>query len=345
MHKPTLTFIMGTILLIGLAGCAETSQTTPGGTAPRITLGAYTTPREAYQELIPLFQARYQSETGQTVTFEESYLGSGAQSRAIVEGFEADIAALSLQADIDRITRAGLITHDWQSKPFNGMVSTSVVVLGVRRGNPLGITGWHDLARPGLSVLTPNPQTSGGAMWNILAVYGAALRGQVAGVPADDPVAAQNFLQAMLKNVIAMDKSARESLTNFEAGIGDVIITYENEMIVGRNSGQDYEYIIPSSTIIIENPIAIIDAHVDKHGNRVAVEAFVDFLFTPQAQNVFARYGLRSPDPAVAQATAATFPPIQDTFTIAFFGGWDKVTLEIFGEQGVYTRAIAESQR
>lgn len=310
-----------------------------------ITLGAYTTPREAYGKLIPLFRQQWQEQTGQEVVFQESYLGSGAQSRAIVEGFEADVAALSLEADITRIQEAGLITHDWKATPTKGMVSNSIVVFAVRKGNPKGIRDWADLAKPGVQILTPNPKTSGGAMWNVLALYGAALRGYVEGVPAGDEAAAFEFLKAVLRNVTVMDKGARESITNFEKGVGDVAITYENEVLVARMQGQDYELVIPRSTILIENPVALVDAYVDKHGNRAAVEAFVQFLFTEQAQQIFAEHGLRSVNPKVAQATAAQYPPVEDLFTVEYFGGWEAATPAIFGDDGVFSRALLEVQR
>jgi sulfate transport system substrate-binding protein len=330
-----------------LVACSGGSATSPAGSSGsvQLILGAYTTPREAYAELITMFQVQWREAKGQEVTFEESYLGSGAQSRAIIDGFEADVTALSLEADVDRIAEAGLITHDWQAEPQRGMVSTSIVVFGVRNGNPEDIRGWADLARPGLEVLTPNPQSSGGAMWNILALYGAALRGYVEGVPPDDPVAATEFLQAVLSNVTVMDKGARESITNFEKGIGDVIITYENEILVGQKSGQDYEMVIPRSTILIENPVAVVDVYADKHGTREAAEAFVAFLFTRPAQEVFAEYGLRSIDEEVAQATADRYPKVIDLFTIDDqFGGWAQATPEFFGDVGVYTQAIVAVQ-
>jgi sulfate transport system substrate-binding protein len=307
-------------------------------------LGAYTTPREAYGELIPIFQQQWKEQTGQGVEFEESYLGSGAQSRAIVEGFEADIAALSLEADVNRIQEAGLITHDWKSGPYKGMVSDSIVVFAVRPGNPKGILDWADLAKPGVEILTPNPKTSGGAMWNVLALYGAAKRGFVEGVPADDEAAAQEFLLSVLRNVTVMDKGARESITNFEKGVGDLAITYENEVLVGQQAGQDYEMVIPRSTILIENPIAVIDAYAGKHGTRQAAEAFVEFLFSRQAQEIFARHGLRSVDPEVAQATAAEYPAVEDLFTIADFGGWKEATPAFFGDDGIYTQTVASVQ-
>lgn len=341
------------LLLVGLvvacSGSASNTQTEnkPAGSSGKpvnLILGAYTTPREAYNKIIPLFQAQWKEKAGQEATIEGSYQGSGAQSRAIVEGFEADVAALSLEADINRIEKAELITHDWHAVGAKGMVSTSIVVLGVRKGNPLGIKDWADLAKPGLEILTPNAKTSGGAMWNILALYGAAKRGFVEGVPKDDEAAAQAFLLAVLKNVKVMDKGARESITNYEQGVGNVIITYENEMLVGQKGGQDYEFIIPRSTILIENPVAVIDSYVDKHGTREAAEGFVKFLFTKEAQQVFAEYGLRSVDPEVAKATADRYPPVEDLFTIEYFGGWSKATPDFFGEEGIYNKVVSQVQ-
>jgi sulfate transport system substrate-binding protein len=346
LFRRLLLAVVGLSLLAACSGqSASSSNDTPGAGQPsRLILGAYTTPREAYAEIIPLFQAAWKAETGQDVVFEESYLGSGAQSRAVVEGFEADVIALSLEADVARIVNAGLITHDWHAVAYNGMVSTSIVVFGVRAGNPENIQDWHDLARPGVEVLTPNPQTSGGAMWNILSAYGAALRGHVQGVPADDPAAAEAFLEAVLRNVTVMDKGARESITNFEQGVGDVIITYENEILVGQKAGQDYEMILPQSSILIENPVAVVDASVEAHGSRAVAAAFVNFLFSTEAQTIFARYGLRSPDPAVAADTADRYPALADQFTIGYFGGWDKATPDFFGEAGLYSRVIGAVQ-
>src|SRR5574339_26571 len=176
-------------------GCStgpESTQASTGGNEVKLTLAAYTTPREAYAEIIPLSQAYWKDKTGKTVTFEKSYQGSGAQSRAVVEGFEADVVALSLEADVTRIEKAGLITHDWRSEPHGGMVSTSVVAFAVREGNPKNIHDWADLTQPDLEILTPNPKTSGGAMWNMLALYGAAKRGHVEGVTTDEK-GAQEF--------------------------------------------------------------------------------------------------------------------------------------------------------
>lgn len=351
-HTQKFVVLSTTALILAfiLSACAggAATQATTGGTntagSVKLTLGAYTTPREAYKELIPLFQKMWKEQTGQEVQFEESYLGSGAQSRAIVEGFEADIAALSLEADINRIEKAGLITHDWRTSPYNGMVSNSVVVFAVRPGNPKGIQDWADLGKPGIEILTPNVKTSGGAMWNILALYGAAKRGFVAGVPADDDTASQAFLLSVLKNVTVMDKGARESITNFEKGVGDLAISYENEVLVGKQSGQNYDIVIPRSTILIQNPVSVVDTYVDKHGTRQVAEAFVEFLFSREAQTIFAKHGLRSPDPEVAKETASSYPAIQDQFTIEYFGGWEAATPAIFGDDGIYSRTVAQVQ-
>jgi len=341
-QKTLIIFL--SLITIFVTGCSASDQTSdPSGNEVELTLAAYTTPREAYAEIIPLFQAHWKAKTGQTVTFEESYQGSGAQSRAVVEGFEADIVALSLEADVIRIENAGLITHDWRSKPFGGMVSTSVVAFAVREGNPKNVQDWIDLTQPDLEILTPNPKTSGGAMWNVLALYGAARRGHIEGVPEDDQ-AAREFLLSVLQNVTIMDKGARESITNFEKGIGDVAITYENEVLVGQNAGINYELVLPTSTIRIDNPVAVIDIYVDKHATREVAEAFVDFLFTKEAQEIFAKHGLRSQDSAVAEATADTYPPIEDLFTIDDFGGWKEATPTFFGEQGIFYKVFEQVQ-
>ena len=214
--KSPVFLSLGVLLLtVALQGCGGSSGQ---NTANKVTLilGGYTTPREAYgKAIIPAFQKYWKEKTGRQVDFQESYQGSGAQSRAIIGGFEADIAALSLEGDINKIADAGLITHNWKSGPDGGMVSTSVVVIAVRQGNPKGIKDWADLARPGLNILTPDPKTSGGAQWNINAIYGAALRG-FAGVPKDDKDAAQEFLKSVFRNVSILDKGARESITNYE---------------------------------------------------------------------------------------------------------------------------------
>ena len=312
--------------------------------ARTLTLGAYTTPREAYgKAIIPAFQRYWKQKTGQEVRFQESYLGSGAQARAIAGGFEADVAALSLEADVDTLAKAGLIQRDWRAGRTQGMVTRSVVVIAVRKGNPKAVRDWDDLRRKGLEVLTPNVRTSGGAKWNVCALYGAATRGGTS-VKKGDAAGAAALLTDVLRNVTVMDKGARESMINFEKGVGDVAITYENEVLVGRKSGETYEYVVPKSTILIENPAAVVDKYADKHGNRDLAEAFVAFLATPEAQRAFAEYGLRPVDAAVAKETSKQFPTVRDLFSIRDLGGWAQVEKTLFAPDGVYERAMAAAR-
>ncbi len=335
------------IIAAGPVACrnGKHEEKTPGSTEPTVkknrtlTLGAYTTPREPYgKAIIPAFQKSWQDKNGETLKFDESYLGSGAQSRAIVGGFEADVAALSLEADIKKIADAGLITSDWKATPTKGMVTRSIVVIGVRPGNPKGIKDWPDLAKPGLKVVTPNVRTSGGAMWNILAVWGAAQRGK-AGVAAGDTAGTVKVLHDIIKNVQIMDKGARESMLTFENGIGDAIITYENEVLVAKKSGKAYDYVVPPSTILIENPVAVVDKYAAKHEATDVAQAFVEFLTTKPAQEAFASFGYRPVNPEVEKATAGQFPTVTDLFTIADLGGWDEVGKTVFGPGGAYEKA------
>ncbi|HEY2930817.1 MAG TPA: sulfate ABC transporter substrate-binding protein [Acidobacteriota bacterium] len=326
--------------LLCFASCAKSG---PGnGSRVTLILGAYTTPREAYSKaIIPSFKQVWKSNSGQDVEFQASYQGSGSQVRAIIGGFEADVAALSLSEDIDKIQQAGLIHHDWKSKPHGGMATRSIVVIAVRPGNPKGIKDWPDLAKPGLNILTPDPKTSGGAMWNINAIYGAALRGH-AGVAANNAAAAEQFLKSVFKNVTVMDKGARESITNFERGVGDAAITYENEVLVGQAAGQKYEYIVPRSTILIENPVALVDQYVDKHGTRKAADEFLNYLWSKEAQRAFTKFGLRPVDPDVEGEAVSQFRAVEDLWKIDYLGGWKKVISDIFGPQGVYSRMHQE---
>lgn len=315
-----------------------------------LILGAYSTPREVYKEIIPLFQKYWLDKTGKTVVLQESYDASGAQSRAIAGGFEADVAALSLEADINRLVDAKLITHDWKANDYRGIVSTSVVVFAVRNGNPKNILDWADLAQPNLEILTPDPATSGGAQWNLLAALGAAKRGKVKGYEASDG-GALKFLGAVLKNVSVLDKDGRTSILNYEKGVGDMAITYENEVTEGQQAGATYQAVYPVSTILIETPIAVVDAYVDKHGTREVAEAFVNFLWTPEAQAIFAKHGYRPPQSTLASTSnsavsvdpvqADQFPAIQDLFTIDQFGGWAKATPDYFGKDGKVTQLLA----
>jgi sulfate/thiosulfate-binding protein len=330
------------ILVFAMISCNGKKSSEESGTVT-ITLGAYTVPKEAYEkEIIPAFKKLWLEKTGQSVRFEESYIASGAQSRAIEAGFEADIAALSLEQDVERLRDAGLITHDWKSGKYSGFVTRSVVVIAYRANNPKNIRDWKDLTREGVEVLYPNPKTSGGAMWDVNAIYGAGLKMSVAEKGVQDKDFAFQLLKSVQKNVKVMDKSGRASVTTFENGIGDALVTYENEVLLRLKQGRNIEYVIPEATILIENPIAVIDQNVDKHQNRQAVEAFVDFLLSEDSQRAFARYGFRPVNEAVAAEFQEYFPTPNLLFDITFLGGWDRVHTEIFGPQGIWTKVVEE---
>lgn len=357
------------VLLALLAFAALTlvsAQEAPQGLT--ITLAAYAVPREAYGEIIPLFQTHWQEQTGQQVTVLESYQGSGSQSRAIEGGFEADVAALALEPDITRLVDAGLVSEDWKDdNPYQGFITESLVVFAVRPDNPAQITDWIDLVQEGVEVIAPDPATSGGAQWNILAAYGAASRGFIPGYEGEEGGA--EFLRALATNVVVFDRDARESFLTFERGIGDVAITYENEGYAALLAGSEYTIVYPSSTIMIQGPVAVIDTSVDAHGTREVAEAFVEFLWTPDAQRIFANHGFRPVNPAVraelgivgttdvtpeaaAPAEASSiehnplivFPTVDDLFTVEEFGGWAEARPAFFGDDGIFTQIFAETQ-
>jgi sulfate transport system substrate-binding protein len=333
---------------LGLAFLTTASHEPAAAAESRdLVVAAYTVAKEAYERIIiPAFQRHWKTRTGQDVRVRTSYTASGAQARAIIGGFEADVAALSLEGDLQQIVKAGLITHDWRT-PNNGMVSASVVALGVRKGNPKQIKTWEDLTRPGIDVLYPNPKTSGGAMWDIIAIYGAGLKlagGKTGTAGADSAEAyASDLLKRIQKNVKVMDKSGRESVTTFERGVGDVIVTYENELLPRIKSNRPYEIIVPDETVWIENPAAIVDRYADKHKVRDLADAFVAFLHGPEAQAAFAELGFRAVN--ASATTASSFPTPSKLFTIAELGGWDQIQNKLFGPQGVWTKAVESLAR
>jgi sulfate transport system substrate-binding protein len=332
------------LLCGGLSGCSNGSQNASsvsenaaspsGGKKATLTLAAYTVAQEAYQKtIIPAFQAYWKKKTGEDVDFTQTYEASGTQARNIANGLEADVAALSLEGDINRIEKAGLITHDWKKGPRKGMVTYSVVAIATRKGNPKGIKDWADLAKPGVQVLTPNPKTSGGAKWNVLAMYGAGLG------PAKNAPAAFDLLKGVRKNIAVMDKSGRESFSTFEHGMGDAAVTYENEALRALADRPDYELILPPATVLIENPVAVVDKYADGHGVRKVAEAFVEFLYSDEAQRAFAKNHFRPVKPEIAREFASQYPQPKRLFTVADLGGWSKVDSTIFNNGGVWDRA------
>jgi sulfate transport system substrate-binding protein len=325
----------------GASAAGSSDECTPPET-PVINLAAYTTPREVYGKIIPAFVSQWKEEhDDQNVIFQESYAGSTTQAANVVAGYEADVVALSLGPDVDQIADAGLITHDWQATTEGGIVSNSVVVFDVRPGNPLGLEDWDDLTASGLEILTPDPASSGGARWNLVSLWGSALRGG-AGVAEGDVAGATELMRDVLANVVVFDKSARDSIQNFEAGNGDVAITYENEVFTAREAGLPDEAVYPPSTILIENPVAVVDRWVDEHCVRDVAEAFVEFLHTPEAKALYAEVGfLRAVDPEEAKAGNDLLPALDDVFTVAEIGGWDALNEQLFGDTGIVTEAIA----
>ncbi|MCF7822589.1 MAG: sulfate ABC transporter substrate-binding protein [Candidatus Marinimicrobia bacterium] len=324
-----------------LIGCGTEKAKT--GEAVTLTLGAYTVPKEVYQkEIIPAFQKYWQEKTGQIIEFNESYIASGAQSRAIAGGFDADIAALSLEHDVQRLVNGGLITHDWHAKQYRGFVTRSLVVIAFRPGNPHQITGWEDLTKKSLNVIYPSPKTSGGAKWVVNAIYGSGLKLSELREGKPNPDYAKNLLKQIQARVQVMDKSGRASVTTFENGIGDILLTYENEVLLRQMQGKPMPFIIPDATILIENPIAVVDKNVEKHGNRAVAEAFVAFVKSQTAQRSFARYGFRPVDETVADEFIDIYPLPKALFDIEYLGGWSQVEADLYGQNGVWPTIVEE---
>jgi sulfate/thiosulfate transport system substrate-binding protein len=326
------------VLIAGMLGCGR-AQGGSGQEEAVLTISAFSVVREAYDDaLLPAFSTWYERRAGKPVKVEASYGASGAQSRAVVEGFEADVVVFSMADDVERLRRAGLITHDYSATPYRGLVSHSIVAFAVREGNPKSIHDWADLERPDVEVLTANPNTSGGAIWNIAALFGASQREPAkTAFSTDDPSSA---LARVLRRVEIMDRSGRDSVQTFERGMGDVVLTYENEIVVGQRAGRHYDQVTPHSTLRIDNPAALVDAYVDQHGRRQLAEAFLEFLRSPAAQRIFAESGLRPVDPAIAAETRGKFASVQDLFTMDDLGGFTKLKDQLFSSGGAYTRAL-----
>jgi sulfate/thiosulfate-binding protein len=332
-----------TLLLILITGCGG-SGAADVSSAPQgeltLLIGSYSVAKDALADILPAFKADWKAKTGQNISFQESYEASGTQARAIVGGFDADIAILAMEGDMDKIVNAKLMNQDWKQGPDAGMVTRSIVVMGTRAGNPLGIRDFDDLTRPGVKVLYPNPKTSGGAQWDINAIYGAGLkRSESAG--GKDPAAAKQFLADIHRNIESMDKSGRASMAAFEYGVGDVIVTYENELLARIAQGISYDIVVPKSTILIENPAAVVDRNADRHGVREAAEAFVQFLHGKQAQELFAQHGFRPVLPELAEALKDRYPQPPELFDIGYLGGWSQVRETLYSNRGVWYQVLS----
>ncbi|MCJ8013169.1 sulfate ABC transporter substrate-binding protein [Paenibacillus sp. KQZ6P-2] len=328
-----------------LSGCSQepvkkADAAAVNGTEVTLVIGAYSIAKDALADILPKFQQQWKAKTGQTVKFQQSYEASGTQARAIIGGFEADVTLLAMEGDVDKLVKAGLVGKQWRNAPDQGMITRSIVVLGTREGNPLGIHDFADLTKPGVKVLYPNPQTSGGAQWDINAIYGAGLKlSEKQGTK--DPAYAKAFLEKVHRNVESLDKSGRASMAAFEYGVGDVVVTYENELLARIKQGKKYDVVIPEYTIKIENPAVVVDKYADQHGTRKVAEAFVEFLRGKEAQTVFADYGFRPVNDEVFQANASRFEVPSGQFDISYLGGWDEVRKTLYSKKGVWYQVLA----
>jgi sulfate/thiosulfate-binding protein len=300
--------------LLALTGCSGSSASASGGGKVKLSLVAYSTPQAAYEKIIKAFQA---TPAGKNVEFTQSYGASGDQSRAVAAGLPADVVEFSLSPDMQRLVDANLVSPNWDQNQYHGIVTDSVVVIATRKGNPKNITDWPDLVKPGVEVITPNPFTSGGARWNLMAAYGGTL------AEGSSESQADAYLGELLKHTPVQDDSARAALQTFTGGKGDALLSYENDAIFAQQNGQDLDYTVPDNTILIENPVAVTST--SKHPAQA--KAFVDFLYSDTAQKIFSENGYR---PIVKADATMNFPEPSGLFDINKFGGWDAVTTKFF---------------
>ena len=311
---------------------------TVGAEAKSITLlnVSYDPTRELYQEYNAAFAKHWKAKTGDDVTVQQSHGGSGKQARSVIDGLPADVVTLALAYDIDAISeKSKLLPSDWQKKlPHNSTPFTSTIVFLVRKGNPKGIKDWGDLVKPGVQVITPNPKTSGGARWNFLAAWGWAQK-----TNGGDWYKAKAYVTELFKHVPVLDSGARGATTTFvERGLGDVLLAWENEaFLASKELGKDqFEIVFPPVSILAEPPVAVVEKNAQRHGTTQVAKAYLDYLFTPEAQELAAKHYYRPTDPAALKAHAKTFPKVS-LFTIdEVFSGWQKAQTGYFNDGGVF---------
>ena len=314
------------------------AEASGGGSAQRsveLLNVSYDPTRELYQDVNAAFAKHWQAKAGKSAEIQQSHGGSGKQARAVIDGLEADVLTLALAYDIDAVAKSGLLSAGWQKKlPDNSAPYTSTIVFLVRKGNPKGIKDWSDLVRPGISVITPNPKTSGGARWNYLAAWGYALR-----QPGGNEQKARDFVARLFKNVPVLDSGARGSTNTFvQRRLGDVLLAWENEAYLSVNElgPNKFEIVTPSVSILAEPPVAVVDKVVDKKGTRAVAQAYLEYLYTPEGQEIAARHYYRPRLAAVAQKHAARFGKVP-LFTIdEVFGGWTKTQKAHFDDGGIF---------
>ena len=305
---------------------------------------SYDPTRELYQDYNPAFARYWKAKTGQTVTIQQSRGGSSKQARAVIDGLDADVVTLALAYDIDAIAeRASLLPKNWQSRlPNNSSPYTSTVIFLVRKGNPKQIQNWSDLVKPGISVITPNPKTSGGARWNYLGAWGYALK-----TSGGDEAKARDFISRLYKNVPVLDSGARGSTTTFvERGIGDVLIAWENEVLMSaKDLGQDkFEIVVPSMSVLCEPTVSIVDKVVDKKGTRAVAQAYLDYLYSPEGQEIAAKHFYRPRSETIAKKYAGQFPKVK-LFTLSeITGDWQKTQKTHFADGGVFDQVYQPNQ-
>ena len=330
----TSNFVTSVLLGVSLAGPAV---------AQELLNVSYDPTRELYQELNAAFAKQYQAKTGKAVTVQQSHGGSSKQARAVIDGLEADVLTLALAYDIDAVAESGLLPREWQKRlPNNSSPYASTIVFLVRKGNPKGIKDWADLVKPGIQVITPNPKTSGGARWNYLAAWAYALK-QSGGSDAQ----AKQFVTALYRNVPVLDSGARGSTVTFvQRGIGDVLLAWENEAFLSiKELGPDkVDVVVPSLSILAEPPVALVDKVVDKHGTRAVAQAYLEYLYTPDGQELVAKHFYRPRLADVAAKHANDFPKIP-LFTVdEVFGGWSKAQPAHFADGGIFDEIYKPGQ-
>ena len=334
-------FLTATIAFAATLAACSGGKSAGDAKSVELTNVSYDPTRELYQAINPAFAAAWKAKTGQDVTFRMSHGGSGKQSRAIIDGLEADVATLALAYDIDAIASKGkLLPADWQKAlPDNSAPYTSTIVFLVRKGNPKSIHDWGDLVKPGVSVITPNPKTSGGARWNFLAAWAF---GRKAG---GSDAAAETYVKQLLAQVPVLDSGARGSTTTFvERGIGDVLLAWENEAFLAEKKlgAGKFEIVVPSISILAEPPVAVVAANAKKHGTSEVAKAYLEFLYTPEAQTAIARNFYRPRDPAIAAQFKNQFPQINLVAIDKDFGGWASAQKTYFDDGGVFDRIYAQ---
>ena len=326
MRVISLTLALATLVSAAAISAVVGRDAQAAPAATNVALVAYSTPREAFGKIIGEFT---DTAAGDDASFTQSYGASGEQARAIIAGLPADVVSLALQPDMSLLVNARKVAKTWNKNKYKGMVTQSIVVFVVRDDNPKKIHGWADLVKPGIEVITPNPLTSGGARWNIMAAYGAQRK---QGKTHKQAIA---YLNRLIRHVPVMDKSAREALQTFAGGKGDVLITYENEAIFANKKGVRTDFVRPRETILMEHPVALTRTGQ----NKAEARAFVRYLYTPAAQRIYAENGYRPIVKSVRRQTA--YPNPKRMFKIAYVGGWPKVQKQFFNPQrGIVTRII-----